>query len=232
MDLLKQAQKPQSVSEFYKNNLKNILNYAMRERNNYRLYLLAGFCYKKTGNYEKAIIYFTKAFKQNPECFEAFYECGLCAAKLKDTCLSVNSFIKAIKLNPNHPYAILNLGLAHEMCDEPDMAELIYSRLNDTNPDFIEGFIKKSELLMSSERYDDVIELLTGLLSEDISDGRIFELLGTCYRKTGKITHARRALRKAATLTANVNVYKSAKRSLKMLSALNQTKNLKLCSAK
>jgi len=232
MDSLKYSAKPLSVGEFYKNNLKNILNYAMRERDNYRLYLLAGFCYKKMGNYEKAIIYFTKAFKQNPECFEAYYECGLCASKLKDTCLSVNSFIKAIKLNPNHPYAILNLGLAHEMCEEPDMAELIYSRLIDTNPEFVEGFIKKSELLMSSERYDEVIDILTHLVAKDISDGRIFELLGNCYKKTGKITHAQRALRKAATLTANINVYKSAKKSLKMLSALNTSKNLKLCRAK
>lgn len=232
MDLLKQAENTLSAEEFYKNNLKNVLNGAMRERNNYRLYLLAGFCYKKTGNYEKAIIYFTKAFKQNPKCFEAYYECGLCAAKLKETCLSVNSFIQAIKLNPNHPYAILNLGLAHEMCEEPDMAELIYSRLNDTNPEFVEGFVKKAELLMSSERYDEVIEILTQLLSRNISDGRIFELLGMCYKKTGKISHAQRALRKAATLTANVNVYKSAKRSLKMLSALKQTRNLKLCRAK
>ena len=229
MDLLKRELFYQNINEFYKNSLKKFLNYAMLERNNYRFYLLAGFCYKKMNNFEKAVIYFTKAFKRNSNCFEAFYECGLCALKMDDTCLAANCFVSAIKINPNHPYAILNLAYTHEMCGEPDMAELIYNRLIETNPQFIEGYIKKSELIISLERYSEVIEMLTDLIKNGVSDGRIFEILGNCYIKTGKKAHALRALRKAATLTENLTVYRNVKKNLKQISLQNKSPILKLC---
>ena len=229
MDLLRREIFYQNINEFYKNSLKKVLNGAMLERNNYKFYLLAGFCYKKMNNYEKAVIYFTKAFKRNEMCFEAFYECGLCALKMNDTCLAANCFVSAIKINPNHPYAILNLALTHEMCGEPDMAELIYNRLIETNSQFVEGYIKKSELLTSFERYNEVIEMLTELIKNGISDGRIFEILGNCYLKIGQKSHAQRALRKAAVLTSNLETYRKAKKNLKMLSGTQQNKKLKLC---
>ena len=227
MDLLRREIFYQNINEFYKNSLKKVLNSAMLERNNYKFYLLAGFCYKKMNNFEKAVIYFTKAFNRHEGCFEAYYECGLCALKMNDTCLAAKCFINAIKINPNHPYAILNLALTHQMCGEPDMAELIYNRLIETNPQFVEGYVKKSELLMSGERYYEVIEVLTELIKNGVSDGRIFEILGNCYLKIGKKSHAQRALRKAAVLTSNLETYRSAKKNLKMLSSNNA--KLKLC---
>ena len=229
MDLLRREIFYQNINEFYKNSLKKVLNGAMLERNNYKFYLLAGFCYKKMNNFEKAVIYFTKAFKRNEMCFEAFFECGLCALKMSDTCLAANCFISAIKINPDHPYAILNLALTHEMCGEPDMAELIYNRLIETNPQFVEGYIRKSELLISFERYDEAIEMLTDLIKNGVSDGRIFEILGNCYLKIGKKSHAQRALRKAAVLTSNIETYRNAKRNLKQLSVSDSALKLKLC---
>lgn len=229
MDLLRKERFSYNIGEFYKNSLKKFLNSAMLERNNYKFYLLAGFCYKKMNNFEKAVIYFTKAFQRNENSFEAYYECGLCALKMKETCLALNCFINAIKLNPNHPYAILNLAFTHELCDEPDMAELIYNRLNETHPEFLEGYIKKAEFLMFLERFDEAISELTEVISRNLSNGKIYELLGNCYLKIGELSHAQRALRKAAVLTSNPDTYRSAKKSLKQISLSNNTNKLKLC---
>lgn len=229
MDLLQRKIHTSFIGEFYKSSLKKILNNAMLERNNYKFYLLAGFCYKKLNNFEKAVIYFTKAFKKNESSFEAYYECGLCALKMKDTCLAANCFIEAIRINPNHPYAILNLAYAHEMCSEPDMAELIYSRLLETHPQFIDGYIRKAEFLMSFERYDEVILMFKDIMRQSCTDGKVYELLGNCYLKLGKISHAQRALRKAAVLTSNFSTYKSAKKSLKQIALPKNSLKLKLC---
>lgn len=217
----------------YKNAIKSLLNKALKDRNNAKIYTLLGFCYKKTNKINKAISYFEKAVLLNPECFSAFYQMGLCGLKINKTCIAVNSFIKAIQSNPTNPYAVLNLGISHEYCEEPDMAFMIYERLIETTPGFVKAYEKKAELFMKLSHYSDAIPLLNQMVKLNPNNSRAYENLGNCYKKLGKHTCAYRCFRKILATSPEPEIYEKAISALKEINTQperkQQRQKIKLC---
>ena len=228
-DLLIAKEEKQTVfNAIYKRTIKQLLNRLLAERNNDRIYTLLGFCYKKTNKLNKAISYFEKAIMVNQEAFSAFYQMGLCGLKLNKTCIAVNSFIKAIQSNPTNPYAVLNLGIAHEYCEEPDMAFMIYERLIETTPEFLPAYEKKAELFIKMSHYSDAIPLLNNMVKRNPNHTGAYEKLGKCYKKLGKTSYASRCFRKVLTTNASAEICSNAIRELKQINN-RQEKKFQLC---
>lgn len=228
-DLLIACEEAQTgFSIIYKNAIKKLLNRALNDRNNDKIYTLLGFCYKKTNKINKAISYFEKAALLNTGSFSAFYQMGLCGLKINKTCVAVNSFIKAIQSNPTNPYAVLNLGISHEYCEEPDMAFMIYERLIETTPDFLPAYEKKAELFIKLSHYSDAIPLLNQMVKINPNNAKAYESLGNCYKKLGKKSYASRCYRKVLTTNATADAYGNAIRELKQINA-QQPKKFQLC---
>lgn len=226
--LIAREERPTDFSCIYKNAIKILLNRALKDRNNDRIYTLLGFCYKKTNKINKAISYFEKAVLLNNESFSAFYQMGLCGLKINKTCVAVNSFIKAIQSNPTNPYAVLYLGISHEQCEEPDMAFMIYERLIETTPGFIKAYEKKAELFIKLSHYSDAIPLLNQMVKINPNNAKAYESLGNCYKKLGKKAYASRCFRKVLTTNASADAYGNAIRELKQINA-QQPKKFQLC---
>ncbi len=222
-----------NFSCIYKNAIKVLLNRVLKERNNDRIYTLLGFCYKKTNKINKAISYFEKAALLNPESFSAFYQMGLCGLKIGKTCVAVNSFIKAIQSNPTNPHAVLNLGISHEYCEEPDLAFLIYERLIETTPKFMKAYEKKAELFIKLSHYSDAIPLLNQMVKNNPNDSKAYERLGNCYKKLGKQTCAYRCYRKILSTNPEPEIYANAITALKEINTQperrQQREKIKLC---
>lgn len=213
--LIAREERLTNFSCIYKNAIKELLNKALKDRNNDRIYTLIGFCYKKTNKINKAISYFEKAVLINPESFSAFYQMGLCGLKINKTCIAVNSFIKAIQSNPTNPYAVLNLGISHEYCDEPDMAFMIYERLIETTPSFMKAYEKKAELFIKMSLFSDAISILTQMIKYNPNDAKAYQNLGNCYKKLGKQSYAYRCYRKILTTNPQPEIYEKAVSALK-----------------
>lgn len=232
--LIAQEEISTSFSCIYKSAIKKLLNEALKDRNNDRIYTLIGFCYKKTNKINKAISYFEKAALLNTESFSAFFQMGLCGLKIHKTCVAVNSFIKAIQSNPTNPYSVLYLGIAHEYCEEPDMALMVYERLIETTPKFTKAYEKKAELLMKLSHYSDAIPLLNKMIKYNPNNVRAYENLGNCYKKLGKQNYAYRCYRKILTTSSEPEIYAKAVSALREISAQPgrrlQREKIKLCS--
>ncbi len=226
--LIEQKENQTALNAIYKKVIKQLLNRLVTERNNDRIYTLLGFCYKKTNKINKAISYFEKAIMVNQMAFSAFYQMGLCGLKINKTCIAVNSFIKAIQSNPTNPYAVLNLGIAHEYCEEPDMALMIYERLIETTPDFLPAYEKKAELFIKLSHYSDAIPLLNQMVKRNPTHVHAYEKLGQCYKKLGKTTYASRCFRKILTTNASVDICGKAIRELKEIKG-QQKQKFQLC---
>ena len=231
--LLAQESKNIKFAAIYQNVIKELLNKIIADRNNYKLYVLLGFCYKKTNKYNKAISYFEKALLLNKEAFSAFYQMGLCALKINRTCVAVNSFIKAIQTNPTHPHTVLNLGISHELCEEPDMAFMIYQRLIETTPNYTKAYEKKAELLIKMSQYSDAIPLLNQIVKLAPNNAIAYNMLGNCYKKLGKSTYAYRCFRKILNTNTTAEISTHALSELKQInkeSSKNEHRQkLKLC---
>lgn len=226
--LIAQEEKQTAFNAIYKKVIKQLLNTLVTDRNNDKIYTLLGFCYKKTNKINKAISYFEKAVMLNQEDFSAFFQMGLCGLKINKTCVAVNSFIKAIQSNPINPYAVLNLGIAHEYCEEPDMAFMIYERLIETTPDFLPAYEKKAELFIKLSHYSDAIPLLNQMVKRNPNHAQAYEKLGKCYKKLGKNAYASRCFRKVLTTNATADACGNARRELKQLNG-QQKQKFQLC---
>lgn len=226
--LIAQEENTADFSVIYKHAIKELLQRALKDRNNDKIYTLLGFCYKKTNKINKAISYFEKAALLNSSSFSAFYQMGLCGLKINKTCVAVNSFIKAIQSNPTNPYAVLYLGISHEYCEEPDMAFMIYERLIETTPKFLPAYEKKAELFIKLSHYSDAIPLLNKMVKLNPNNAKAYESLGNCYKKLGKKAYASRCFRKVLTANATEDTYGNAIRELKQINA-QQPKKFQLC---
>ena len=110
------------VKNSFKEAVGNYLNSVLLDRNNAESYLGLGICYKKLGKIGKAIKSLEKAALLDNNNYETFFELGLCQLEDKMPCKAIKCFIHAVQLEPENPEAIYHLGIAHEKCEEEDMA--------------------------------------------------------------------------------------------------------------
>ena len=118
----------------YKEAAANYLNAILIDRNDAYSYYGLGVCYKHLKDYAKAIKYLEKATEIDEEYYEAFFELGICHQLEGIPCGAIKNFIRAIQINPEKPEAILQLGISHELCEEYDLALMVYQKLIENSP--------------------------------------------------------------------------------------------------
>lgn len=179
----------------YKEAISNYLNAIMIERDNEKSYYGLGVCYKHMENYAKAIRYLEKSTEINAN-YDAYYELGVCHLLEGVPCGAIKNFVQAIQLNPENPDAILQLGISHELCEEYDMALMIYQKLIENSPEYIKAYDHKSSLLMKMERYKEASLVLNQIMKIDPNYHKAYAGIGICFDKLGKKSDAQRYYRK------------------------------------
>jgi tetratricopeptide (TPR) repeat protein len=77
------------------------------------IYTNRGVIYGKSGQYQKAISYFTRAIELNPEDAETYSNLGKAYAGLGQYLKAISDYTKAIELDPKYAVAYNNRGLAY-----------------------------------------------------------------------------------------------------------------------
>ncbi|MDR1168032.1 MAG: tetratricopeptide repeat protein [Heliobacteriaceae bacterium] len=172
------------------------LNTVFINRSDAEAYFRLGLCYKNNGNYSKAVKYLEKAAGLKADYYEAFFELGRCNLLDGVPCCAIKNFIQAIRIKPDNPEAVLQLGISHEMCEEYDLALMIYQKLIQNSPEFVKAYDRKSELLISLEKYQEAALILNELLKINPAYYRAFAGIGICFDKLGNHSRAQRYYRK------------------------------------
>ena len=94
----------------------------------------------------------------------------------------------------------MQIVIYHELCEENDLALMIYQKLIENSPDFIRAYDHKSSLLMKMDKYKDASKTLNKLLKKDPEYYSAYAGMGVCFEKLGKYSFARRYYRKFLTL--------------------------------
>jgi len=103
----------------------------------FNAYLSTSICYAKKGEWDNAVDFCKKALESNPKSIEANTQMGLlhyCCNNIKE---SVESYEKALKLNPKGDFKIYSsLGYAYEKIGQYDKAINIFTKLVTKFPQF------------------------------------------------------------------------------------------------
>ncbi len=195
IDLCEKADKLREKSS-YREAISSYLNSIMLKRDNSKSYFGLGVCYKHLENYSKAIQYLEKSAEINSNDYDTFYELGVCHLLKGIPCGAIKNFVKAVQIDPKNPDAILQLGISHELCEEYDMALMIYQKLIETTPEYIKAYDHKSSLLMKMDRYKEASLVLNQIMKIDSTYDNAFFGIGVCFDKLGKKMDAQRYYRK------------------------------------
>ena len=194
MDLCKKADLLREKNE-YKTAVSKYLNAILLKRDDAKSYFGLGICYKHMGDYKKALSYFEKSAELE-KSYNSYFELGVCQLLLGVPCEAIKAFIKAVQIEPENPEAILQLGISHELCEEHDMALMIYQKLIETSPEFVKAYDYKSSLLMKLDRYTEATEVLKSMIKLSPDYDKAYAGIGVCLDKLGQITEAKRYYRK------------------------------------
>ena len=192
--------------ESYRQAISKYLSAVMLERDNAQTYFGLGICYKHLENYKKAIYYLEKS-AEIKEDYDTFFELGVCHLLEGIPCGAIKNFVRAVQMNPENPDAILQLGISHELCEEYDMALMIYQKLIENSPKYIKAYDHKSSLLMKMERYKEASFVLNKIMKLDNNYSKAYVGIGICFDKLGKKTDAQRYYRKFLSQTQDSSQY-------------------------
>ena len=202
----------------------NYLNAILIDREDAKSYYGLGVCYKHLENYSKAIKYLDKATELDDEYYEAFYELGLCHLLEGIPCGAIKNFVRAIQINPEKPDAILQLGMSHEMCEEYDLALMIYQKLIENSKGYLKAFEHKSTLLMKLNNYQEASKVLHELLKLNPDYYRAYYGIAICFDRLGKKADAQRYYRKFLQLKPFSQQAQFVKTRLSKLRAVKKSK--------
>ena len=136
-------------------------------------------------------------------------------------CRAIKCFIQAIQLEPDNPEAIYHLGLAHEQCEEQDMALMIYQKLIENTPTYLNAYLRKACLLMKMELYRPALGLYKKVLKINPNHSESYSNIGLCLDKLGKPTEAKRYYRKFLTLQPDSNNATAVMKRMEKLRQIN-----------
>ena len=142
---------------------------------------------------------------------------GICHQLEGIPCGAIKCFIDAIKINPENPSAILQLGVSHELCEEEDMALMIYQKLIETTPNYTKAYEYKSRLLMKLGRFSEACSVLISLIKCTPNYTSAYLGIATCLEKLGKKSDAQRYYRKFIQRNPQLNQARFAKTRLDKL---------------
>lgn len=191
------------INEMFKESVKNYLSALMLERDNIRIYLGLAQSYVHLGEVDKALNVLEKARSIKPNDASIPFEIGCCFMSMGLPCVAIISLKEAILLDSNNIEAQLQLGVAHELLEEYDLALMVYQRIMEKHPSFLKAYQHKAALLVELGRYQSAAAIFAELLKINPQYYKAILGIGICFDKMGKSNSAVRYYKKFLKLKPN-----------------------------
>lgn len=166
--------------------------------NEQRAISMLGSCYKRKGEYNKAIKFLNEAIKLNENDIESWYEIGRCYFFIGDSNKAKEYLEHVVENNPNHSRALVALAEIYK--DDNNEAIKYLEKAFILNPsDFAINYglgFQYSEI----HKFDSAITLLKTAASIDEQRYEPWLTLGSIYLKMGKYRESNKCLLKAVSL--------------------------------
>lgn len=154
-------------SKLYKESVKCYLDSIMLDRNHQEAYWGLASSYKYLTKYKKAENVLEKLTKLDDQNDKYFFELGVCCLSDGRPEDAIPYLIKAIVLNKENLEAQIQLAIAHELVDEPELSLMIYNKLIETNPEFLKAYYNKGAMLMGMGNFSEASKVFFQLLKRN-----------------------------------------------------------------
>lgn len=149
-----------------------------------------GYAARKSGDYQKAIMYYTNALEVLPTHFKALFNRGFAYDKIGDYDRAILDYTKAIEIDPMNAFTYYNKGISLDRKGEYDEAVWFFSKAIELEPkkaDFYHnrGFAyrKKKEYALAIDDYSSAIEI-------NSTHFKAFYNRAFCWDKLGNLANA------------------------------------------
>ena len=175
----------------------------MIERENINIYLGLAQAYMHIGDEDKAVETLEKARNIAPENPKIPYEIGCCFMRMGLPCVAMVSLKEAILMDKDNVEAQLQLGLAHELAEEYDIALMIYQCIIEKHPSFMKAYQHKAALLVEMNKYHEATAIFAELLKINPHYYKALLGIGICFDRLGRTNSAVRYYKKFLKLKPN-----------------------------
>ncbi len=184
----------------FKESIPKYIRAILLNRENLEAYYGLALSYKHLQEFSKAISTLEKAQQIDSSNKDISYELGICLLLDGKAEKSIKELRNAIKLDDTNLNAQVQLAIAHELCEEEEMALLIYDKINEEAPKFFKAHQHKAALLMSLEKYKEACMTFYQILKINPKYEKAILGIGICFDKLKRFTDAIRYYRKFLTI--------------------------------
>ncbi len=160
-----------------------------------------GDLYMRQGRYSEAIELFLRAIKVRPDFAAAYNRLGVCYSKQRYGNEAIAALRRAETLEEGNPWHPVEIGGIFLKLDKRVQAEREFDKALALDPDYLEGYLAKAELLRREGAYEEALKLLEVGLSRDVDDPATQAQLRE--KKAALEKESRRAAELEADLEAN-----------------------------
>ena len=184
----------------FKESIPKYLRAILLNRENLDAYYGLALSYKHLQEFAKAVSTLQKALTIDEKHKDIYYELGICLLLDGKPAEAMQNLRESIKLDSTNLNAQVQLAIAHELCEEEEMALLIYDKINEEAPEFFKAHQHKAALLMSLEEYKEACLTFYQILKLNPKYEKAILGIGICFDKLKRFTDAIRYYRKFLTV--------------------------------
>lgn len=187
-------------SMMFKESIPKYLRAIMLNRENLEAYYGLALSYKHLQDFSKAISTLKKALLIDNKNNDIHCELGVCLLLNGNPEQSMAELRETIKLDETNLNAQVQLAVAHELCNEEEMALMIYDKINEEAPKFFKAHQHKAALLVNLEKYKEACMTFYQILKLNPQYEKAILGIGICFDKLKRFTDAVRYYRKFLTV--------------------------------
>ena len=178
------------LNKMFQESVKHYLSALMLERNNIQIYIGLAQSYLHLDNIDKAVEILEKARKIEPNNGDIPFEIGKCFMRMGLPCVAVVNLKESILLDKENIEAQLQLGVAHELMEEYELALMVYQRIIEKHPSFLKAYQHKAALLVELKEHQEAASVFVQLIKINPHYYKAYLGIGICFDKMGKTSRA------------------------------------------
>lgn len=161
------------------------------------LYYNVGIAYGSKGETDKAIGYYKKAIRINPNNVDAYNNLGVCYFSQGLVDKAIEQYLTAVRLDPNHIYAYFNLGESYLEQGATDMAIRYLVTFLQFKPEYAEAYYYLGNAYLAQGAIQKALDQYNKALMLQYDHPALYENLGRAYKKAGEDDKADEYFREA-----------------------------------
>jgi protein O-GlcNAc transferase len=167
------------------------------------IYNIQGAAHAAMNNFQKAIEYYFKITKINPDSATAFFNIAIMYDSLNLPENAIENYSKAIKNRPNYADAYNNMGSAYIKINSPDKAIAAYNKVLQLKPNYAYAHNNIGNIYLKKKSFEKAIKAFKMAIFFNPNYADAYNSLGDAYLNINNITEAHKAFEKVLLINPN-----------------------------